>query len=88
MFEHVGSENLVNISKDVATIFKPHGIALIHGITRQQGGATNAWINKYIFPGGYIPGLVEIVSELKKLTCKSPIWKCFVVTIKELLKSG
>lgn len=50
MFEHVGSENLGEYFKDVAKYLKPHGIALIHGITRQQGGATNAWINKYIFP--------------------------------------
>ena len=66
MFEHVGSENLGEYFKDVAKYLKPHGIALIHGITRQQGGATNAWINKYIFPGGYIPGLVEIVSRIEE----------------------
>ena len=66
MFEHVGSENLGEYFKDVAKYLKPHGVALIHGITRQQGGATNAWINKYIFPGGYIPGLVEIVSRIEE----------------------
>ena len=66
MFEHVGSENLGEYFKDVAKYLKPHGIALIHGITRQQGGATNAWINKYIFPGGYIPGLVEVVSRIEE----------------------
>ena len=37
---------------------------MLHGITRQQGGAVNAWINKYIFPGGYIPGLAEIVTDI------------------------
>ena len=57
MFEHVGSENLPKYFQDVYKYLNKDGIALIHGITRQQGGATNAWINKYIFPGGYIPGL-------------------------------
>ncbi|QNQ83849.1 class I SAM-dependent methyltransferase [Lactobacillus sp. PV037] len=66
MFEHVGSENLGEYFKDVAKYLKPNGTALIHGITRQQGGATNAWIDRYIFPGGYIPGLVEIVSRIEE----------------------
>lgn len=59
MFEHVGQENLGLYFKDVARLMKDDGVALIHGITRQQGGATNAWLTKYIFPGGYVPGLVE-----------------------------
>ncbi|ALI52406.1 SAM-dependent methyltransferase [Lactobacillus helveticus] len=66
MFEHVGSENLGEYFNDLAKYLKTDGVALIHGITRQQGGATNAWINKYIFPGGYIPGLVEIISRIEE----------------------
>lgn len=64
MFEHVGSENLPKYFADVYKYLNKDGVALIHGITRQQGGATNAWINKYIFPGGYIPGLQEIVGDI------------------------
>lgn len=66
MFEHVGSENLPRYFQDVYKYLNKDGVALIHGITRQQGGATNAWINKYIFPGGYIPGLVEIISRIEE----------------------
>ena len=66
MFEHVGSENLPKYFQDVYKYLNKDGVALIHGITRQQGGATNAWINKYIFPGGYIPGLVEIISRIEE----------------------
>jgi cyclopropane-fatty-acyl-phospholipid synthase len=65
MFEHVGKENLGQYFQDVAKYMKPDAVALIHGITRQQGGATNAWLNKYIFPGGYVPGLAEIVGEIE-----------------------
>jgi cyclopropane-fatty-acyl-phospholipid synthase len=64
MFEHVGKENLNEYFADVAKYLKKDGVALIHGITRQQGGATNAWINKYIFPGGYVPGLPEMVQHV------------------------
>ena len=64
MFEHVGEENLGEYFKTISRYLKSNGVALIHGITRQQGGATNAWINKYIFPGGYIPGLQEIVGDI------------------------
>ncbi len=59
MFEHVGEENLGAYFQDIADYLTDDGVALLHGITRQQGGARNAWINKYIFPGGYVPGLVE-----------------------------
>ncbi|HIW70308.1 MAG TPA: cyclopropane-fatty-acyl-phospholipid synthase family protein [Candidatus Limosilactobacillus merdipullorum] len=64
MFEHVGKENLGLYFKDVARYLKDDGVALIHGITRQQGGATNSWIDKYIFPGGYIPGLGEMIGHV------------------------
>lgn len=64
MFEHVGKENLGQYFNDVAKYLKKDGVALIHGITRQQGGASNAWIDKYIFPGGYIPGLDENVHHI------------------------
>ncbi|GLB47248.1 cyclopropane-fatty-acyl-phospholipid synthase [Philodulcilactobacillus myokoensis] len=64
MFEHVGKDNLDGYFNCVYKYLKPNGIALIHGITRQQGGATNAWINKYIFPGGYVPGLSENIQHI------------------------
>lgn len=66
MFEHVGKENLGLYFKDIARYLKHDGVALIHGITRQQGGAYNGWINKYIFPGGYVPGLQEMVGHISE----------------------
>ncbi|MGG5368608.1 class I SAM-dependent methyltransferase [Enterococcus sp. AZ196] len=64
MFEHVGAENLQEYFKVVEKHLSPNGTALIHGISRQQGGAKNAWINQYIFPGGYIPGVSELVGHI------------------------
>lgn len=65
MFEHVGEDSLGEYFEVVKRLLNPKGTALIHGISRQQGGATNAWINKYIFPGGYIPGVVELADHMK-----------------------
>ena len=43
------------------------GVALIHTIGRADGpGATNPWISKYIFPGGYIPSLSEMSAAVEK----------------------
>lgn len=64
MFEHVGKENLGIYFDNVAKYLKDDGVALIHGITRQQGGANNGWLNKWIFPGGYVPGLVENIEHI------------------------
>ena len=64
MFEHVGKDNLNKYFEAISQHLDDNGVALIHGITRQQGGATNAWLNKYIFPGGYIPGLEEITHSI------------------------
>ncbi|CAM2838492.1 SAM-dependent methyltransferase [Fructilactobacillus fructivorans] len=64
MFEHVGKENLDEYFKVVSDHLAQNGNALIHGITRQQGGAINGWLNKWIFPGGYIPGLTENLDHI------------------------
>lgn len=64
MFEHVGKENLGEYFQDVNRYLNDDGVALIHGITRQQGGAYNGWINKYIFPGGYVPGMTENLDHI------------------------
>lgn len=64
MFEHVGHEDLPEYFRDVAQMLVDGGTALIHGITRQGSGALNAWIDKWIFPGGYIPGLTENIDNI------------------------
>ncbi|MFT8950512.1 MAG: cyclopropane-fatty-acyl-phospholipid synthase family protein [Liquorilactobacillus hordei] len=64
MFEHVGKENLETYFKTISKYLSNDGVALIHGITRQQGGAYNGWINQYIFPGGYVPGLNENLKHI------------------------
>ncbi|SYW20331.1 SAM-dependent methyltransferase [Oenococcus oeni] len=60
MFEHVGKENLGLYFKKIKELLIPNGRALIHGITGQhQGVGVDPFLNKYIFPGGYIPNMAE-----------------------------
>ncbi|CAM3121887.1 SAM-dependent methyltransferase [Leuconostoc rapi] len=65
MFEHVGKENLQEYFMQVNNRLVDNGTALIHGITGQHDGAgVDAWINKYIFPGGYIPNIAENINHI------------------------
>jgi cyclopropane-fatty-acyl-phospholipid synthase len=42
-------------------------VALIHAIGRGDGpGSTNAWLRKYIFPGGYSPALSEVLPPVER----------------------
>lgn len=62
MIEHVGRQNLSSYMEDVKAMLKEGGISLLHCITAQKEGEVNEWIKKYIFPGGYIPSIRQLVS--------------------------
>ncbi len=64
MIEHVGKENLAEFVQTVEKLLKPGGLALLHLITNVQEGPINHWVEKNIFPGGYIPTLPEITTHL------------------------
>ncbi|WP_018390313.1 cyclopropane-fatty-acyl-phospholipid synthase family protein [Ancylobacter sp. FA202] len=67
MFEHVGVGHYDEYFSKVAALLKEDGVALIHSIGRSEGpGITNPWIAKYIFPGGYIPALSEVLPAVEK----------------------
>jgi cyclopropane-fatty-acyl-phospholipid synthase len=67
MFEHVGVPNYPAFFTTIKRCLKPDGVALLHSIGRFEGpGATNPWITKYIFPGGYSPALSETLAPLEK----------------------
>jgi cyclopropane-fatty-acyl-phospholipid synthase len=66
MFEHVGLPNYGRFFKQIRALLKPDGVALLHSIGRADGpGATNAWLRKYIFPGGYSPALSEVLPAVE-----------------------
>jgi cyclopropane-fatty-acyl-phospholipid synthase len=67
MFEHVGIGHYQTFCDVVARSLNPDGVALIHAIGRSDGPTcTNAWIDKYIFPGGYSPALSEVLPSVER----------------------
>lgn len=67
MFEHVGTPNYDTFFKTIKRCLKPDGVALIHSIGRSSPpSATNQWIAKYIFPGGYSPALSEVLGPVER----------------------
>jgi len=67
MFEHVGVPNYDEFFQQIARLLTDDGVAVIHSIGRKNGpDITNPWIDKYIFPGGYIPALSEVLPAIER----------------------
>lgn len=62
MFEHVGTAHFRTFFNSCRNLLTPDGVMLVHTIGRVEGpGITDAFTQKYIFPGGYIPSLSEMI---------------------------
>ena len=67
MFEHVGVGHYREFFAKVRDLLTEDGIALLHSIGRFDGpGSTNPWLRKYIFPGGYVPALSEVLPAIER----------------------
>ena len=66
MFEHVGKKFIPIFIKKVSDLLKNEGLGLLHTIGKDTPSPGDPWTLKYIFPGGYIPCLSEIVNEMGK----------------------
>ncbi|MGD9915956.1 MAG: class I SAM-dependent methyltransferase [Rhizobiaceae bacterium] len=67
MFEHVGTPHYREFFEKVATLLKPDGVMVLHSIGRfGVPAATAPFIRKYIFPGGYIPALSEVMPHVER----------------------
>ena len=67
MFEHVGVKYFKTFLKKSYELLNDSGVFLLHTIgQRGKPTATSPWIRKYIFPGGYIPSLSEILTVCEK----------------------
>lgn len=66
MLEHVGKDHLHEYFSHVNQMLKEDGLSLLHTITgiHEGEGGTNSWINKHIFPGGYIPSIQELIGHM------------------------
>jgi cyclopropane-fatty-acyl-phospholipid synthase len=67
MFEHVGVGHYAEFFRKSAELLADDGVMLLHSICRSEGpNVTNPWIAKYIFPGGYIPSLSEVLPHIER----------------------
>lgn len=67
MLEHVGFSQFDGYFAKVAELLAPDGVALIHAIGRWDANAgSDAWTQRYIFPGGHIPSLSEIIPAIER----------------------
>ena len=85
MFEHVGVVFYDTFFCKCAQLLDDDGVMLLHTIGRSSvPGITNPWIAKYIFPGGYIPALSEVLPAIERAPHAVPM--DLVVTEKEIIR--
>lgn len=67
MFEHVGVGHYDDFFRKCHELLDDDGVLVLHSIGRSDApGFTNPWIAKYIFPGGYIPALSEVLPAIER----------------------
>ena len=67
MIEHVGAPHFREYFAKTNQLLADDGIMLTHTIGRLDGpGTTDKWTRKYVFPGGYIPALSELVRAMEQ----------------------
>jgi cyclopropane-fatty-acyl-phospholipid synthase len=67
MFEHVGVNHYRTYFERLGSLLTDDGVALVHAIGRfDRPAVTNSFIAKYIFPGGYIPALSEVMPAIER----------------------
>jgi cyclopropane-fatty-acyl-phospholipid synthase len=67
MFEHVGAAHYNEFFSSVRRLLNDDGVMILHAIGRSSSpSATNPWIKKHIFPGGYIPALSEVLAAIEQ----------------------
>jgi len=67
MFEHVGRAQFKTFFQQIRNLLVDDGLALLHSIgVEYNPGLSSQWIGKYIFPGGYLPALSEVLPVIEQ----------------------
>jgi len=67
MFEHVGPRFYGTYFAKCRELLKPDGVMVLHTIGHMDGPwQPNPWLDKYIFPGGQLPALSEVVPAIER----------------------
>jgi len=91
MLEHVGVAHYETFFRRCAALLTDDGIMVLHSIGRSRGpDVTTPWITKYIFPGGYIPALSEVIPSIEQaglLVCDVEILRSHYAETLKLWRS-
>ncbi|MCF1460315.1 class I SAM-dependent methyltransferase [Agrobacterium vitis] len=67
MFEHVGPTHYRHYFRKVHELMQDDGVMILHSIGQPYPALyNNPFFEKYIFPGGYIPSLAEVLPAIEK----------------------
>lgn len=77
MMEHIGRGHYELFLETIDQVLKEKGLCLLHYISALKENPGDAWIKKYIFPGGVIPSLREIIYLL-------PEFRFYVLDVESL----
>ena len=88
MLEHVGQRFYRTYFQKIREVLKPDGIAIVHTMARLSGpGTTDKFMQKHIFPGGYLPALSEIVAaseQARLIMADCETWRLhYVYTLRD-----
>lgn len=85
MYEHVGRGNHATYFAAIDRLLKDDGVSVLHCITAHNDRPTSPWIDKYIFPGGYLPTVssIEKLMEDFKFTSidRENLWQHYAMTL-------
>ncbi len=65
VLEHAGRDQLAEVVRAHARFLRPGGLGLLHFIGHVGVFDTEFFIRKHVFPGGWIPSLVEVLREME-----------------------
>jgi cyclopropane-fatty-acyl-phospholipid synthase len=66
VLEHAGRDQLAEVVRAHAAFLKPGGLGMLHFIGHVGRFETELFIRKHVFPGGWIPSLAEVITEMER----------------------
>lgn len=66
VLEHAGRGQIADVVRAHARFLKPGGLGMLHFIGHVGYDDTEFFIRKYVFPGGWIPKLADVIVEMER----------------------
>ncbi len=86
MFEHVGRGQHDRYFAAVRELLTDGGVSVLHTITQQAPEATDPWVDRHIFPGGYLPTVADIERGLAHHDLwsveRENLWRHYALTLE------